>query len=146
MRKALVVLMLSTFAFAEPPTAKECRSDLAKWDSMFKAAYAEPDCIGKGTPSCAFVGPVRDLHMVDFSHIAFRADACGKRDRHRRFQFQQVAAKAENFMVMRAGSFITQTNQDAQFNEWEQSKMQSQPVPQQDDQPAFLGHLLNYEQ
>jgi hypothetical protein len=142
-RVTFVVLILCGLfrtAYAEQPTAKQCRVDLVSWVSMFKAAYADPACAGDGTPSCAFVAPIRDLRTKQFSDLAFQAEACTKVDHKNRYLYQRVEARAENIVVMRAGHFIQETGQSEDYNEWEQSRMNPQPPPKEEDQYSLVDH------
>jgi len=144
MRSAWVgmVVLATSIVWAQDapkPTAKECRAELKQWVPMFKAAYADPACVGNGTASCPFAPPVRALRVGQLTDIAFRAEACVKVDARRRYYYQRVATRAENIVVMRTADFLESENQMQRYAEWEQSQQQT-AKPDSDEPPSIANN------
>jgi len=98
---------------------------------MFKAAYADAACKGDGSAACPFVAPIRDLSTGQLTDITFEAEACAKVDKGHRYDYQRVATRAENIIVMRAGNFLMESGQDTQYIDWEKEKMKIQAASTQ---------------
>ena len=104
---AFVLFVASAgLAAQDKPTVKQCKANLNEWVSMFKAAYDDPACRGDGSPSCPFAAAIRDLDIGRLVHIPFEAEACAKVNRRRRYDYQRVATRAENIVVMRTAYFL----------------------------------------
>ena len=136
---ALVLLMTASILNAQDqPTAKQCRANLKTWVPMFKAAYDDPACKGDGSPSCPFAPAIRSLNVVQLIHLPFEAEACVKADRRHRYDYERVAARAENVLVMRTAYFLKASNRMDDYVEWESQQQESPTVPAKDDEPPTV--------
>lgn len=98
----------------------QCRVDLKAWVTMFKAVYDAPECQGDGTVACAFSASIKNLTSGQLTTIVAEADGCAKLDADGdRYNYQRVATRAENILVMRTAYFLKETNQSAAFAAWE---------------------------
>ena len=120
---AFVLFVASAgLAAQDKPTVKQCKANLNEWVTMFKAAYDDPACRGDGSPSCPFAAAIRDLDIGRLVHIPFEAEACAKVNRRRRYDYQRVATRAENIVVMRTAYFLKSEGQTDLYIEWERSQ------------------------
>jgi hypothetical protein len=121
---SVFVLLVASAGLAaqDKPTVKQCKANLNQWVPMFKAVYEDPACKGDGSPSCPFAAPVRNLDIGELVHIPFEAEACAKVNRRRRYDYQRVATRAENIVVMRTVYFLKSEDQTDRYIEWERSQ------------------------
>jgi hypothetical protein len=137
-RIVAMALLMSATVLAAQDQAKQCRANLKQWASMFKAAYDDPACKGDGSPSCPFAPAIRSLNVTELIQMPFEAEACIKTDRRHRYDYERVAARAENILVMRTAYFLKTSNQMEDYVEWESRQRVGPTAPAAKDDESTV--------